>query len=263
MDITLEQKIAVIRDTFPALSTLSDEQLKTQIESGEVANTYKSILSAEFKPQMLKEGKDSAFGEFGTALRKAAKEFDPEANTDADEWRDSPTKVLKRVLEMAKSKPIPPANIDAIKVELEARLKEQYKPLEEKLSAYETKVQEYEQTARQQQRKGVLDAAFNSLNVLKDSPKHKYLEQIAQAKLAGFDFENVEGVGMVLKDKDGNFAKDGNKLQTIEAILLPIAQELDLVKRSDTANPPPIVPFQKQDDTKKSHPNSYAEIMAK
>ena len=260
MDITLEQKIAVLRDTLPTLTALSDEQLKTHIESGTVADTVKSIIALELKPTLLKEGKDGAFGEFGTALRKAAKEFDPEVNTDADEWRDTPTKVLKRIVEIAKQKPIPPANIDAIKSELKARLKEQYKPLEEELIGYKAKVQEFERVQRNAARENILQGSSEKLNVLKDSPRYKHYLKLAASELERYEFEPLEGVGTVLKDKDGNFLKVENKLQTIESVLRPIAEELDIVKRSDTATPPPIVTPVSVTTPEAKHPNDYAKL---
>ena len=175
MEYTLEQ-IAGIKNALPFLNALDDDQLKKQLEEGKLEESVKNIVTLTEKPKFITEGKNAVIAEFGKALRKKATELDPNINTETDEWKESPIKVFERVLSLKKQDATPAADtqkdkdIAAIKAQIEASIKEQYKPIEDRAATLEQQLKQYELQALAAQKTTAVNKVLEKIPLVKDTP---------------------------------------------------------------------------------------------
>ena len=243
MEYTLEQ-IAGIKNALPFLAALDDDQLKKQLEDGKLEESVKNIITLSEKPKFITEGKNAVIAEFGKALRKKATELDPNINTDTDEWKESPIKVFERVLSLKKQDA--PADttqkdkdIAAIKAQIEASIKEQYKPIEARAATLEQQLKQYELQALAAQKQTAVNKVLEKIPLVKDTPKYGMFEFVLNAKLADLSLESLGELGTALKDKNGDYAKDGEVILTLETLVKKLAADADVIRVSDTPPPPP------------------------
>jgi len=242
MEYTLEQ-IAGIKNALPFLSALDDDQLKKQLEEGRLEESVKNIVTLTEKPKFITEGKNAVIAEFGKALRKKAAELDPNINTETDEWKESPIKVFERVL-MLKKDATPAADtqkdkdIAVLKAQIEASIKEQYKPIEDRAATLEQQLKQYELQALAAQKQTAVNKVLEKIPLVKDTPKYGMFEFVLNAKLADLSLESLGDLGTALKDKNGDYAKDGDAFLTLETLVKKLAADADVIRVSDTPAPP-------------------------
>jgi len=242
MEYTLEQ-IAGIKNALPFLSALDDDQLKKQLEEGRLEESVKNIVTLTEKPKFITEGKNAVIAEFGKALRKKATELDPNINTETDEWKESPIKVFERVL-MLKKDATPAADtqkdkdIAVLKAQIEASIKEQYKPIEDRAATLEQQLKQYELQALAAQKQTAVNKVLEKIPLVKDTPKYGMFEFVLNAKLADLSLESLGDLGTALKDKNGDYAKDGDAFLTLETLVKKLAADADVIRVSDTPAPP-------------------------
>ena len=243
MEYTLEQ-IAGIKNALPFLNALDDDQLKKQLEEGKLEESVKNIVTLTEKPKFITEGKNAVIAEFGKALRKKATELDPNINTETDEWKESPIKVFERVLSLKKQDATPAADtqkdkdIAAIKAQIEASIKEQYKPIEDRAATLEQQLKQYELQALAAQKTTAVNKVLEKIPLVKDTPKYGMFEFVLNAKLADLNLESLGDLGTALKDKNGDYAKDGEVILTLETLVKKLATDADIIRVSDTPTPP-------------------------
>ena len=243
MEYTLEQ-IAGIKNALPFLNALDDDQLKKQLEEGKLEESVKNIVTLTEKPKFITEGKNAVIAEFGKALRKKATELDPNINTATDEWKESPIKVFERVLSLKKQDATPAADtqkdkdIAAIKAQIEASIKEQYKPIEDRAATLEQQLKQYELQALAAQKTTAVNKVLEKIPLVKDTPKYGMFEFVLNAKLADLNLESLGDLGTALKDKNGDYAKDGEVILTLETLVKKLATDADVIRVSDTPAPP-------------------------
>ncbi len=243
MEYTLEQ-IAGIKNALPFLSALDDDQLKKQLEEGKLEESVKNIVTLTEKPKFITEGKNAVIAEFGKALRKKATELDPNINTETDEWKESPIKVFERVLSLKKQDATPAADtqkdkdIAVIKAQIEASIKEQYKPIEDRAATLEQQLKQYELQALAAQKQTAVNKVLEKIPLVKDTPKYGMFEFVLNAKLADLSLESLGDLGTALKDKNGDYAKDGDAFLTLETLVKKLAADADVIRVSDTPAPP-------------------------
>ena len=243
MEYTLEQ-IAGIKNALPFLNALDDDQLKKQLEEGKLEESVKNIVTLTEKPKFITEGKNAVIAEFGKALRKKATELDPNINTETDEWKESPIKVFERVLSLKKQDATPAADtqkdkdIAAIKAQIEASIKEQYKPIEDRAATLEQQLKQYELQALAAQKQTAVNKVLEKIPLVKDTPKYGMFEFVLNAKLADLNLESLGDLGTALKDKNGDYAKDGEVILTLETLVKKLATDADIIRVSDTPTPP-------------------------
>lgn len=244
MEYTLEQ-IAGIKNALPFLNALDDDQLKKQLEEGKLEESVKNIVTLTEKPKFITEGKNAVIAEFGKALRKKATELDPNINTETDEWKESPIKVFERVLSLKKQDATPAADttqkdkdIAAIKAQIEASIKEQYKPIEDRAATLEQQLKQYELQALAAQKTTAVNKVLEKIPLVKDTPKYGMFEFVLNAKLADLNLESLGDLGTALKDKNGDYAKDGEVILTLETLVKKLAADADVIRVSDTPAPP-------------------------
>ena len=243
MEYTLEQ-IAGIKNALPFLNALDDDQLKKQLEEGKLEESVKNIVTLTEKPKFITEGKNAVIAEFGKALRKKATELDPNINTETDEWKESPIKVFERVLSLKKQDATPAADtqkdkdIAAIKAQIEASIKEQYKPIEDRAATLEQQLKQYELQALAAQKTTAVNKVLEKIPLVKDTPKYGMFEFVLNAKLADLNLESLGDLGTALKDKNGDYAKDGGVILTLETLVKKLAADADVIRVSDTPTPP-------------------------
>ena len=243
MEYTLEQ-IAGIKNALPFLNALDDDQLKKQLEEGKLEESVKNIVTLTEKPKFITEGKNAVIAEFGKALRKKATELDPNINTETDEWKESPIKVFERVLSLKKQDATPAADtqkdkdIAAIKAQIEASVKEQYKPIEDRAATLEQQLKQYELQALAAQKQTAVNKVLEKIPLVKDTPKYGMFEFVLNAKLADLNLESLGDLGTALKDKNGDYAKDGEVILTLETLVKKLATDADIIRVSDTPTPP-------------------------
>ena len=242
MEYTLEQ-IAGIKNALPFLNALDDDQLKKQLEEGKLEESVKNIVTLTEKPKFITEGKNAVIAEFGKALRKKATELDPNINTETDEWKESPIKVFERVLSLKKQDATPAADtqkdkdIAAIKAQIEASIKEQYKPIEDRAATLEQQLKQYELQALAAQKQTAVNKVLEKIPLVKDTPKYGMFEFVLNAKIADYSLENL-GDFTALKDKSGDYAKEGDVMLTLETLVKKLAADADVIRVSDTPTPP-------------------------
>ena len=243
MEYTLEQ-IAGIKNALPFLNALDDDQLKKQLEEGKLEESVKNIVTLTEKPKFITEGKNAVIAEFGKALRKKATELDPNINTETDEWKESPIKVFERVLSLKKQDATPAADptqkdkdIAAIKAQIEASIKEQYKPIEDRAATLEQQLKQYELQALAAQKTTAVNKVLEKIPLVKDTPKYGMFEFVLNAKIADYSLENL-GDFTALKDKSGDYAKEGDVMLTLETLVKKLAADADVIRVSDTPTPP-------------------------
>ena len=243
MEYTLEQ-IAGIKNALPFLSALDDDQLKKQLEEGKLEESVKNIVTLTEKPKFITEGKNAVIAEFGKALRKKATELDPNINTETDEWKESPIKVFERVLSLKKQDATPAADtqkdkdIAVIKAQIEASIKEQYKPIEDRAATLEQQLKQYELQVLAAQKQTAVNKVLEKIPLVKDTPKYGMFEFVLNAKLADLNLESLGDLGTALKDKNGDYAKDGDAFLTLETLVKKLAADADVIRVSDTPAPP-------------------------
>ena len=244
MEYTLEQ-IAGIKNALPFLNALDDDQLKKQLEEGKLEESVKNIVTLTEKPKFITEGKNAVIAEFGKALRKKATELDPNINTETDEWKESPIKVFERVLSLKKQDATPAADttqkdkdIAAIKAQIEASIKEQYKPIEDRAATLEQQLKQYELQALAAQKQTAVNKVLEKIPLVKDTPKYGMFEFVLNAKLADLNLESLGELGTALKDKNGDYQKDGEVILTLETLVKKLAADADVIRVSDTTAPP-------------------------
>lgn len=243
MEYTLEQ-IAGIKNALPFLSALDDDQLKKQLEEGKLEESVKNIVTLTEKPKFITEGKNAVIAEFGKALRKKATELDPNINTETDEWKESPIKVFERVLSLKKQDATPAADpqkdkdIAVLKAQIEASIKEQYKPIEDRAATLEQQLKQYELQALAAQKQTAVNKVLEKIPLVKDTPKYGMFEFVLNAKLADLNLESLGDLGTALKDKNGDYAKDGDAFLTLETLVKKLAADADVIRVSDTPAPP-------------------------
>jgi len=243
MEYTLEQ-IAGIKNALPFLSALDDDQLKKQLEEGKLEESVKNIVTLTEKPKFITEGKNAVIAEFGKALRKKATELDPNINTETDEWKESPIKVFERVLSLKKQDATPAADtqkdkdIAVLKAQIEASIKEQYKPIEDRAATLEQQLKQYELQALAAQKQTAVNKVLEKIPLVKDTPKYGMFEFVLNAKLADLSLESLGDLGTALKDKNGDYAKDGDAFLTLETLVKKLAADADVIRVSDTPAPP-------------------------
>ena len=100
---------------------------------------------------------------------------------------------------------------------------------------------------------------IGTLLIVIDAPTFKHFEKLLSIELEQYDYEQMDGVGVLLK-KDGELLKKGANLVTLQSVIEPLANEMGVIRKSDTlpaqnfTNPPLT------NGTKKSNnPNSYAD----
>ena len=235
MEYTLEQ-IAGIKNALPFLNALDDDQLKKQLEEGKLEESVKNIVTLTEKPKFITEGKNAVIAEFGKALRKKATELDPNINTETDEWKESPIKVFERVLSLKKQDATPAADtqkdkdIAAIKAQIEASIKEQYKPIEDRAATLEQQLKQYELQALAAQKTTAVNKVLEKIPLVKDTPKYGMFEFVLNAKLADLNLESLGELGTALKDKNGDYQKDGEVILTLETLVKKLAASQSTIK---------------------------------
>lgn len=80
-----------------------------------------------------------------------------------------------------------------------AQLEKQYEPTKAELLQYKDKVTQYETAAEKQRRKGIVDGVIGTLPILKDAPTYKHFEKLLSIELEQYDYEQMDGVGVLLK----------------------------------------------------------------
>ena len=242
MEYTLEQ-IAGIKNALPFLSALNDDQLKKQLEEGKLEESVKNIVALTEKAKFITEGKNAVIAEFGKALRKKAAELAPSVNTETDEWKESPIKVFERVLQLQKdAAPTPDTQKDkdiaVIKAQIEASIKEQYKPIEERAATLEQQLKQYELQILAAQKTTAVNKVLEKIPLVKDTPKYSMFEFVLNAKIADYNLENLGELGTALKDKNGNYAEEGGAMITLETLVKKLAADAEVIRVSDTPPPP-------------------------
>jgi hypothetical protein len=140
-----------------------------------------------------------------------------------------------------------------------AQLEKDYEPTKAELLQYKEKVTQYETAAEKQRRKGIIDSAIDKLPILKNAPIYKYFEQVLSAELEQYDFQNIDGVGFVLK-KDDELMKQGANLATLPSVIEHLANDMGVIRKSDTPPPANFTPPPPSNGTPKpNNPNSYAD----
>ena len=261
-NITIEQQIEVLKNYLPMLATLDENQLKAHIEKNTLNDTVVGMITSELTPKINKAARDSVTGETAASIRKYLKEIDSTIDTEGEEWKGSISNITKKAFEIAKKSASTNAeakNAELIKAELLAQLEKQYEPTKAELLQYKDKVTQYETAAEKQRRKGIVDGVIGTLPILKDAPTFKHFEKLLSIELEQYDYEQMDGVGVLLK-KDGELLKKGANLVTLQSVIEPLANEMGVIRKSDTlpaqnfTNPPLT------NGTKKSNnPNSYAD----
>jgi len=261
-NITLEQQIEVLKNYLPMLATLDENQLKTHIEKNTLNDTVVGMITSELTPKINKAARDSVTGETAASIRKYLKEIDSTIDTEGEEWKGSISNITKKAFEIAKKSASTNAeakNAELIRAELLAQLEKQYEPTKAELLQYKDKVTQYETAAEKQRRKGIVDGVIGTLPILKDAPTFKHFEKLLAIELEQYDYEQMDGVGVLLK-KDGELLKKGANLITLQSVIEPLANEMGVIRKSDTPptpnfkNPPPT-----NETTKANNPNSYAD----
>lgn len=261
-NITIEQQIAVLQKYLPMLETLDGDQLKSHIEKNTLSDTVVGMITSELTPKINKAARDSVTGETAASIRKYLKEIDSTIDTEAEEWKGSISNITKKAFEIAKKSASTNAdtkNAELIRAELLAQLEKQYEPTKAELLQYKEKVTQYETAAEKQRRKGIVDGVIGTLPILKDAPTYKHFERLLSIELEQYDYEQMDGVGVLLK-KDGELLKKGANLVTLQSVIEPLANEMGVIRKSDTppapnfTNPPPS-----NGTPKANNPNSYAD----
>ena len=261
-NITIEQQIAVLQKYLPMLETLDGDQLKKHIEKNTLNDTLVGMITSELTPKINKAARDSVTGETAASIRKYLKEIDSTIDTEAEEWKGSICNITKKAFEIAKKSASTNAdtkNAELIRAELLAQLEKQYEPTKAELLQYKDKVTQYETAAEKQRRKGIVDGVIGTLPILKDAPTYKHFERLLSIELEQYDYEQMDGVGVLLK-KDGELLKKGANLVTLQSVIEPLANEMGVIRKSDT---PPAPNFTAPPPTngtpKANNPNSYAD----
>jgi sulfite reductase alpha subunit-like flavoprotein len=261
-NITIEQQIAVLQKYLPMLETLDGDQLKSHIEKNTLSDTVVGMITSELTPKINKAARDSVTGETAASIRKYLKEIDSTIDTESEEWKGSISNITKKAFEIAKKSASTNAdtkNAELIRAELLAQLEKQYEPTKAELLQYKEKVTQYETAAEKQRRKGIVDGVIGTLPILKDAPTYKHFERLLSIELEQYDYEPMDGVGVLLK-KDGELLKKGANLVTLQSVIEPLANEMGVIRKSDT---PPAPNFTAPPPTngtpKANNPNSYAD----
>ncbi len=261
-NITIEQQMEVLKNYLPMLSTLDENQLKQHIEKNTLSDTVVGMVTSELTPKINKAARDSVTGETAASIRKYLKEIDSTIDTEGEEWKGSISNITKKAFEIAKKSASTNAeakNAELIKAELLAQLEKQYEPTKAELQQYKEKVTQYETAAEKQRRKGIVDSVIGTLPILKDAPTFKHFEKLLAIELEQYDYEQMDGVGVLLK-KDGELLKKGANLVTLQSVIEPLANEMGVIRKSDTPPAPNFTNPPTTNGTQKSNnPNSYAD----
>ena len=260
-NITLEQQIEVLKNYLPMLATLDENQLKTHIEKNTLNDTVVGMITSELTPKINKAARDSVTGETAASIRKYLKEIDSTIDTEGEEWKGSISNITKKAFEIAKKSASTNAeakNAELIRAELLAQLEKQYEPTKAELLQYKDKVTQYETAAEKQRRKGIVDGVIGALPILKDAPTFKHFEKLLSIELEQYDYEQMDGVGVLLK-KDGELLKKGANLITLQSVIEPLANEMGVIRKSDTPPAPIFTKPPPSGTPKAGNPNSYAD----
>ena len=260
-NITLEQQIEVLKNYLPMLATLDENQLKTHIEKNTLNDTVVGMITSELTPKINKAARDSVTGETAASIRKYLKEIDSTIDTEGEEWKGSISNITKKAFEIAKKSVSTNAdtkNAELIRAELLSQLEKQYEPTKAELLQYKDKVTQYETAAEKQRRKGIVDGVIGTLPILKDAPTFKHFEKLLSIELEQYDYEQMDGVGVLLK-KDGELLKKGANLVTLQSVIEPLANEMGVIRKSDTPPAPIFTKPPPSGTPKAGNPNSYAD----
>ncbi len=243
------------------LETLDGDQLKNHIEKNTLNDTVVGMITSEVTPKINKAARDSVTGETAASIRKYLKEIDNTIDTEAEEWKGSISNITKKAFEIAKKSASTNAdtkNAELIRAELLAQLEKQYEPTKAELLQYKEKVTQYETAAEKQRRKGIVDGVIGTLPILKNAPTYKHFEKLLSIELEQYDYEQMDGVGILLK-KDGELLKKGANLVTLQSVIEPLANEMGVIRKSDTPPPANFTPPPTNGTPKANNPNSYAD----